>query len=89
MKVARLAVLGVALAAGGIAAFLARGGEEPKVEVAAPPPQLETVDVLIARGDIGMGSAVGAKDFHWQAWPAATTIGAYLRRNERPTAKPS
>jgi pilus assembly protein CpaB len=86
MKVARLAVLGIALAAGGIAAFLARGGEEPKVEVAAPPPQIETVDVLIARADIGMGSAVAAQHLQWQAWPASTSGGAYLRKNERPNA---
>ena len=48
MKAARLVVLGVALAAGGIAAYLAARGE-PKQEVAAPAPQLETVEVLIAR----------------------------------------
>ncbi len=87
MKAARLVVLGVALLAGGAAAFLA-GGEDPKPVASAPPPppQLETVDVLIAKGDIGMGSAVGAQDFQWQAWPAATTGGSYIRKTDRPNA---
>ncbi len=87
MKAARLVVLGVALLAGGTAAFLAGGGEEKPVAVAPPPPpQLETVDVLIAKGDINMGSAVGEQDFAWQAWPAATTGGSYIRKNEKPNA---
>jgi pilus assembly protein CpaB len=87
MKAARLVVLGVALLAGGAAAFLA-AGDDPKPVAEAPPPkpQLETVDVLIAKGDIGMGSAVGAQDFVWQAWPAATTGGSYIRKTEKPNA---
>ncbi len=88
MKVARLAVLGVALLAGGIAAYLVAGGEEEKKEAAAPPPvpQLETVDVLIAKGDIAMGTAVHAQDFEWQAWPAATTGSNYITKRDRPGA---
>src|SRR5262245_60814605 len=89
MKAARLAVLGVALLAGGIAAYLVAGGEEEKKEAAAPPPpvpQLETVDVLIAKGDIAMGTAVNAQDFQWQAWPAATTGSNYITKRDRPGA---
>jgi pilus assembly protein CpaB len=87
MKAARLVVLGVALLAGGAAAFLA-AGDDPKPVAEAPPPkpQLETVDVLIAKGDIGMGTAVGAQDFIWQAWPAATTGGSYIRKTDKPNA---
>ena len=85
MKAARLVVLGVALVAGGIAAYLAAGGEEKK-EAAAPTPQFETVEVLIAKGDINMGSAVGEGDFQWQAWPAATSGSSYIRKNDRPNA---
>jgi pilus assembly protein CpaB len=90
MKAARLVVLGVALLAGGIAAFLVAGGEEEKKEVvAAPPPpvvQFETVDVLIAKSDIGMGVAVSPQDLDWQAWPAATTGASYVTRKDRPSA---
>ncbi len=88
MKAARILVLGIALAAGGAAAFLVSQDDEKKPEAAPPPPvaQLPTVDVLIAKGDIGMGTAVSAADFAWQAWPAATTGGGYITKKERPNA---
>jgi pilus assembly protein CpaB len=86
MKAARIAVLGVALVAGGIAAFLVGSGEETKVEAPPPVAQLETVDVLIAKGDIGMGTAVSAQDFQWQSWPAATSGDNFIRRKNRPNA---
>ena len=56
MKAARLVILGIAPVAGGAAAFPV-GGEEPQ-QAQAPEPaiQLATVDVLIAKSDIGDGS---------------------------------
>jgi pilus assembly protein CpaB len=87
MKAARIIVLGVALAAGGAAAFLVSGGDEPKPEAPAPVvQQFPTVDVLIARADIGMGTAVAAQDFTWQAWPEATTGDSYITRKAKPNA---
>jgi pilus assembly protein CpaB len=87
MKAARILVLGVALAAGGAAAFLVGSGdEEKKVEAPAPAPQFPTVDVLIAKNDIGMGTAVAADDFSWQAWPAATTGDSYITKKDKPNA---
>jgi pilus assembly protein CpaB len=88
MKAARILVLGVALAAGGAAAFLVSGSDEPKPE-AAPAvvvQQFPTVDVLIAKADIGMGRAVAAQDFSWQAWPEATTGDSYITRKAKPNA---
>jgi len=55
----------------------------------APPPvvQIETVDVLVARNDIGVGRAVSAQDMQWQNWPAATAgSNAFIRRKDRPNA---
>ena len=90
MKAARLIVLGVALAAGGMAAFLVTGEEEKPKEVAPAPvvQRIPTVDVLIAKVDIPMGTAVkAAQDLHWQEWPAATTSGAsYILKKDRPGA---
>jgi pilus assembly protein CpaB len=88
MKGARFVVLGVALVAGGIAAYLVTGEEEPKVvaQSPAPAPQIETVDVLIAKADIGMGTAVTAQDFSWQAWPASTSGNSYILKKDRPNA---
>jgi len=61
MKAARILVLAVALAAGGTAAFLIGSDEEKKPE-ASPVAQIETTDVLIAKSDIGMGTAIASQD---------------------------
>ena len=66
MKAARLVVLGVAVAAGGLAALLAgRSGEKP---APAPEPvvQFETVDVLVASHDLSAGSTLKPDDLRWQ-----------------------
>jgi pilus assembly protein CpaB len=79
-------VLAIAIGAGGIAAMLAGKSEKPpevpKPEVA----QVETVDVLVAKGDIPMGTTLSAGDVQWQAWPATTAAGNFIRRNNRPQA---
>ena len=53
MNTARIAVLTIAIGAGGIAAYLASGSDN---QSAALPPaaQLQTVDILVAKGDIGL-----------------------------------
>ena len=86
MNVTRVLVLVVALAAGGAAAFLVGSDDEKKPEAAAPVAQFPTTDVLIAKGDIGMGTAVSAPDLQWQAWPAATTGSSYITKKDRPNA---
>jgi pilus assembly protein CpaB len=87
MKAARILVLGVALAAGGAAAFLVGSDEEKKPEVvAAPVVHFETTDVLIAKSDIGMGTAISSQDLQWQAWPSATTGDSYITKKDKPTA---
>jgi len=87
MKAARILVLGVALAAGGAAAFLVGSDEEKKPEVvAAPVVQFPTTDVLIAKSDIGMGTAIAGQDLQWQAWPSATTGESYITKKDKPNA---
>lgn len=87
MKAARILVLAVALAAGGAVAFLINSDDEKKPAPApAPVVQMATVDELIAKGNIGMGTAVAAQDFDWQAWPVATTGDSYITKKSRPNA---
>jgi pilus assembly protein CpaB len=87
MKTARIVVLGIALSAGGVAAYLASSGyEAPKVEPAAPVAQLQTVDVLVAKNDIGLGQNVKPEDMQWQTWPQATASNAFIRKTDRPDA---
>src|SRR5215216_6193614 len=84
MNTARIVVLAIAVGAGGIAAYLASGSDsKPPAE---PVAQLQTVDVLVAKSDIGLGQTVTADDMVWQTWPAATASNSFIRRNERPDA---
>jgi pilus assembly protein CpaB len=85
MNTARIVVLAIAVGAGGIAAYLASGSDN-KPAPAEPVAQLQTVDVLIAKSDIGLGQTVTPDDMQWQTWPAATASNTFIRRNERPDA---
>jgi pilus assembly protein CpaB len=83
MRVARIVVLGVAVAAGGLAYMLS--GREP------PPPQTvkapaDTVDVLVAKTDIGIGRAISGEDLAWQPWPKSAAGPIFIRRTDNPSA---
>jgi pilus assembly protein CpaB len=86
MKAARLVVLGVAVAAGGIAAFLAASNKESAPP--PPPPQvtLETVDVLVAKSELTRGQLIEASDIGWQTWPAAAANSSFIKKSEQPDA---
>ena len=84
MNKARIVVLSIAVGAGGIAAYLASGSDsKPPSE---PVAQLQTVDVLVAKSDIGLGQSVASDDLLWQTWPAASASNSFIRRSERPDA---
>ena len=69
MKAARLAVLGVALAAGLGAAYLMMGTQQPEpVRVVAPPP-VTTDAVLVAARDLSFGVVIADADMRWDVWP--------------------
>src|ERR1700730_9340219 len=86
MNIARIVVLTIALCAGGVAAYLASGSDNGKPALAAPTANLQTVDVLVAKSDIGLGQTVNPENLQWQSWPAATASNHFIRRNERPEA---
>src|SRR5216683_2319134 len=77
MNTARIIVLMVALSAGGVAAYLARGSDAA---------QLPTADVLVAKSDIGLGQTVKPEDLQWQTWPAATASNGFIRRADKAEA---
>jgi pilus assembly protein CpaB len=85
MKAARLVVLGIALAAGGVAAMLA-GGSGEKSPAPAPTAQIDTVEVLVAKADIAMGQSVGPQDLQWQIWPSAAASPNFIRKAEKANA---
>jgi pilus assembly protein CpaB len=84
MNTARIVVLTLALGAGGFAAFLARGTDS--TPPAQPVVQLPTVEVLVAKSEIGLGQSVKQDDLQWQTWPAATAGNNLIRRDGQPEA---
>jgi pilus assembly protein CpaB len=85
MNTARIVVLIIALSAGAVAAYLASGSDN-KPAPAEQVVQLPTVDVLVAKSDIGLGQALTPNDLQWQSWPASTAGSTFIRRNDRPDA---
>jgi pilus assembly protein CpaB len=89
MKPARLAVLGIAIAAGGAAAYLASRSEAPPpvtVGLAPPPAPVDTADILVAKKEIGKGQSILPQDIGWVAWPASASNAAYVHRADHPDA---
>ena len=80
MNTARIVVLAIALGAGGIAAYLVYSTD--RGPVAEPVAQLPTVEILVAKSDIGLGQTVKPDDLQWQTWPAATASNSFIRRSD-------
>jgi pilus assembly protein CpaB len=85
MKFSRLIVLAIALCAGGIAAFLA-GRSKPPPQPQVQVQKADTIDVLTAKTDIGIGRALQASDVTWQPWPAKYASPQFIRKPEHSTA---
>ena len=86
MKAARVVVLTVAIAAGGVAALLAGRSEKPVAPIKVEAPKADTVDILIAKNDLGRGQTISPADVSWEAWPASTAAGNFIRKSDRPKA---
>jgi pilus assembly protein CpaB len=85
MNRARIAVLAIALGAGGVAAYLVSGSDD-RPAPAQPVAQMPTVEVLIAKSEIGLGQTVKTEDLQWQAWPAASASSLFIQKTQRPNA---
>ncbi|MGH6707669.1 MAG: Flp pilus assembly protein CpaB [Bradyrhizobium sp.] len=85
MNTARIVVLIIALSAGGIAAYLARGSDE-KPTTAATVAQMPTTEILVAKSDIGLGQVVKPEHLQWQGWPAASASSSLISRAGRAEA---
>jgi pilus assembly protein CpaB len=85
MKPARLIVLGVALFAGAIA-FMLSGRDAPPPQVSVVQPAMDMVDILVAKSDIQLGSALKPDDLSGQPWPSAAAGPQFIRKSGRPAA---
>jgi pilus assembly protein CpaB len=87
MRVAQVAVLGIAIVAGGIAALLAYRAPEPTAAPPPPPVAIDTVKILVAVRDISIGQVVSAQDMDWRDWPRASTTSQDVLETVQPNAK--
>ena len=86
MKRARILVLFIAFAAAAGAAFLSRGLVSQPQEVVQVEKQVDTIDVLVASKDIGLGMRVGSDNLSWQPWPKQQS-GNFINKVRYPEAK--
>ena len=78
-------MLAISAAAATGAAWLVSGRDLKPAAAEVVMQQMPTVEVLVARSDIGLGQKVGDK-VQWQAWPQTATGASLIRRSERPNA---
>jgi len=85
MNRSRTIILAIAIVAGGTAAYLASGSDNRP----APAPhvaQIPTVDVLVAKNDIGLGQTITPDMLQWQTWTETTASNNFINRKDRPNA---
>lgn len=87
MKKAQIIGFSVAMFAGGAAFLLSRSlTAPPPAPMPVAPVQAETVQVLVARADIGLGQVANESSFRWQEWPKAAVSPQFMTRQARPKA---
>jgi pilus assembly protein CpaB len=88
MKPAKLAVLGISLAAmAGAMYFAQRPQEQPVVTASQPAPSIATEEVLVVKIDAGMGLVLKAEDIGWESWPTTSVQPSLLTRAAKPEAE--
>ncbi len=88
MKISRIIVLFLALAAAGGAFWLASrpGPPQPAPVAALPPPPPATDDVVVAAHDLALGVKIGDGDLAWLGWPKDSVPAGALRKSQDPKA---
>lgn len=81
----RVTVLGVALLAGAIAAYLALT-IEPREEIVEVAQQISTRDVLVADANISPGTTINGENVRWQSFPTEIVNATFIDKTTRPDA---
>jgi pilus assembly protein CpaB len=88
MRIGRVAILGVAIGAGVLAAILAlnmnRRPPPAAPQVAQAP--MATVEVLVAADDIALGTTLGTDKVRWEQWPKAGISAKLITQENDPKA---
>ena len=98
LKPSRLALLAVALIAGGVAAYFATTMDQgtavpaPAPEAAqpaaqpAPPPPAPMMQILVASHAIAMGARLSPQTVEWKNWPTDAMRDDYITNEAKPAA---
>ncbi|MEM7425005.1 MAG: Flp pilus assembly protein CpaB [Pseudomonadota bacterium] len=86
MKGKRALVLGLALVAAVVAAFLAKNLVSKKEVKVVTKAAEKTVQVLVAARDIPLGTPITEKGLQWQVWPKKASSSKYILKNREPDA---
>jgi pilus assembly protein CpaB len=90
MPMSRILLLVLALAAGGVAAFLATHNDGPAqaavAEMAVAPAPAPTTRILVAKADIGIGQRLSGTTIEWTDWPDAQLRSDYITASAAPDA---
>ena len=82
MQTSRIAVIGVALAAGLAAALLVSTNNRPPPapQIVQQAPEIQYEEILVAASPIGIGTFIDSSHLHWVPWPAESIPeGVYIR----------
>ena len=88
MKPARLIIAGVAGLAG-LMALMLSGREPAQVNITVPTPQTDDpkfAEVLVAKIDISMGTALSENELAWVKWPQELAASTLVQKSARPNA---
>lgn len=99
LRPSRLALLAVALVAGGVAAYFATTMGDGQTVVATPvpvvaqpvaepvpPPVAPTLQILVARQTIALGDRLTPDKVEWKSWPEGAMRDDYITETQRPEA---
>jgi pilus assembly protein CpaB len=85
----RLLIFSTAIAAGGLAGWLAlnlQSDEATAAVVVQVEPQAPRTDVLVASVEVAQGRTLEASNLHWQSWPEEALHPGFITRSARPDA---
>jgi pilus assembly protein CpaB len=89
MKPARLLILGVAVAAAGLAGLLAMslaGRGSVVTQVKSVVEKEATINVLVSSSNLPVGARLDDKAVHWMAWPQGGVVQGFITETEKPDA---
>lgn len=87
MNKAQIAVLGIAVAAGGAAFMMMNNPAPAPVQVIHAAPQMQVDQVLVAARDLPYGTAIADADTIWVDWPKASLPPGALTKSDAANAK--